>query len=36
VLADELTALARFIEPTHDYSALARTLIEPVPEELMG
>ena len=36
LLAEELTALARFIEPTHDYSALAKTLIEPVLEELMG
>jgi hypothetical protein len=36
MLAGGLTALARFIDPTHDYSALARTLIEPVLEELMG
>ena len=36
MLAEELTALARFVDPTHDYSALARTLIDPVLEELMG
>jgi uncharacterized protein (TIGR02646 family) len=36
LLAEELTALARFIDPTHVYSAMAHALIDPVLEELMG
>ena len=34
LLALELQALARFIDPEHEYSATARALIEPVLEEL--
>jgi 5-methylcytosine-specific restriction endonuclease McrA len=36
LLQTELEALARFMEPTHPYSATARALIEPVLEELTG
>lgn len=36
LLRTELEALARFIEPEHEYSATARALIEPVLEELTG
>jgi uncharacterized protein (TIGR02646 family) len=36
LLTEELAALARFIEPAHVYSAMARALIDPVLEELMG
>jgi len=32
----ELQALARFIDPSHEYSATARALVEPVVEELTG
>ena len=34
LLLQELEALARFVDPTHEYSALARTLVDPVIEEL--
>jgi uncharacterized protein (TIGR02646 family) len=36
LLLTELQALARFIDPSHEYSATARTLVEPVLEELTG
>ena len=35
LLLQELQALARFIDPEHEYSATARALIDPVLEELM-
>jgi hypothetical protein len=34
MLLQELQALARFVDPSHEYSGLARTLIDPVIEEL--
>jgi uncharacterized protein (TIGR02646 family) len=36
LLLTELQALARFIDPSHEYSATARALVEPVVEELTG
>jgi hypothetical protein len=36
LLAEEIDALTRLVEPGREYSAMARTLIEPVLEELMG
>ena len=36
LLLTELQALARFIDPSHEYSATARALVEPVLEELTG
>ena len=35
LLLQELQALARFIDPEHEYSATARALIEPVLDELL-
>ena len=32
----QLQALARFIDPSHEYSATARALIDPVLQELTG
>jgi uncharacterized protein (TIGR02646 family) len=34
LLLEELQALARFIDPQHEYSAMARALIDPVMQEL--
>lgn len=36
LLLQELEALARFVDPAHEYSATARALVEPVLEELTG
>ena len=36
LLLQELQALARFVDPAHEYSATARALIDPVLEELTG
>ena len=36
LLLTELRALARFIDPSHEYSATARALVDPVLEELTG
>ena len=36
LLLTELQALARFIDPSHEYSATARALIDPVLQELTG
>jgi uncharacterized protein (TIGR02646 family) len=36
LLLTELQALARFIDPSHEYSATARALVDPVLEELTG
>ena len=36
MLAEEIAALTRFLEPGQEYSAMARSMIEPVLEELMG
>ena len=34
LLLQELQALARFVDPEHEYSATARALTDPVLEEL--
>jgi hypothetical protein len=36
LLPEELQALARFVAPEHEYSAVARALVDPVLEELTG
>lgn len=36
LLLQELQALARFVDPSHEYSAVARALVDPVLEELTG
>jgi hypothetical protein len=36
LLVEELQALARFVAPEHEYSAVARALVDPVLEELTG
>ena len=36
LLLTELQALARFVDPSHEYSAVARALVDPVLEELTG
>ncbi len=36
LLLTELQALARFVDPAHEYSAVAKAIVDPVLEELTG